>query len=180
MHDDLEQRRTLAQLLRELPQEAAPPYGFREFQRRARRRAAGVRGVSARQLLAASVLVAIGVVAVSLRLTGPGAHPQLAASRNESAEVLTPGTTPAPLQGGDAMERLLASLPREPAVARVGERAAVIGLEDRIAQVDDLLSAARAEHVQPARVATLQQERTRLVGALLQVRYAETLADASR
>jgi hypothetical protein len=29
-------------------------------------------------------------------------------------------------------------------------------------------------------VQTLQQERTRLVGALLQVRYAQTLADASR
>src|SRR5262249_23324086 len=86
----------------------------------------------------------------------------------------------APDTGADAMERLLASLPREPAVARVGNRAAVIGLEDRIAQVDDLLSAARSGHAQAARVETLQEERTRLVGALLQVRYAETLADASR
>jgi hypothetical protein len=178
MHDDLEQRRTLAQQLRDLPQETAPPYGYREFQRRARR-AAGVRGVSAAQLLAASVVVALGVVAVSLRLTSPGAHPQPAASQNETAEALASGAA-ASAEGGDTMERLLASLPREPAVARVGERAAVIGLEDRIAQVDDLLSAARAERAQTARVATLQQERTRLVGALVQVRYAETLADASR
>jgi len=180
MHDDLEQRRTLTQLLRELPEQAAPPYDFSEFQRRARRRTAGVRGVPVGQLLAASVLVALGLVALSLRLTGPGVRPQPAAPRNETVAALTPGATAAPLQRGDAMERLLASLPREPAVARVGERAAVIGLEDRIAQVDDLLSAARAEHAQAARVETLQQERTRLVGTLLQVRYAETLADASR
>jgi hypothetical protein len=136
--------------------------------------------VSAAQLLAASVLVALGVVAVSLRLTGPGAHPQPAASQIETADALPPGAATASAEGGDPMERLLASLPREPAVARVGERAAVTGLEDRIAQMDDLLSAARAEHAQPARVETLQQERTRLVGALVQVRYAETLADASR
>jgi hypothetical protein len=179
MHDDLEQRRTLAQLLRELPREAAPPYSFHEFQRRARRRVSAAGDVSAGQLLAASVLVAVGVVAVSLRLAGPGARPQPPSSRNESAEALTPGA-PATPERGDAVERLLASLPREPAVAHVGERAAVLGLEDRIAQVDELLSAARAEHAQATGVETLQQERTRLVGALLQVRYAETLADASR
>ncbi|HKD55463.1 MAG TPA: hypothetical protein VKB72_14710 [Steroidobacteraceae bacterium] len=180
MHDDLEQRRTLAQLLRGLPQETAPPYGFREFQRRARRRAAGVRGVSVGQLLAASVLVALGIVAVSLRLAGPREHPLPVVSQSATADAPARAAATAPDTGSDALERLLASLPREPAVARVGERAAVIGLEDRIAQVDDLLSAARSSHAQPARVQKLQEERTRLVGALLQVRYAETLADASR
>lgn len=179
MHDDLEQQRTLARLLRELPQEAAPPYGYREFQRRARRRVAGVRFASAGQLLAASVLVALGIVAVSLRLAGPRTNVP-AATRNAIAAAPARDAAGAPDIGGDAMERLLASLPREPAVARVGERAAVIGLEDRIAQVDELLSAARSQHVQPARVQTLQDERTHLVGALLQVRYAETLADAAR
>lgn len=180
MHDDLEQRRTLARLLRGLPQEAAPPYSYREFQRRARRGVAGVRGVSGAQLLAASVLVALGTVAVSLRLAGPRTHPPPAVTQNAMAAAPAGGAASAPNAGSDAMERLLASLPREPAVARVGERAAVIGLEDRIAQVDELLSAARSDHVQPARVQRLQDERTRLVGALLQVRYAETLADAAR
>jgi hypothetical protein len=181
MHDDLEQRRTLTRLLRELPQEAAPPYSYGEFQRRARRRAGGVtRGLSGPQLLAASVLVALGVAALSLRLAGPGTHPQPAAPHSESTQALPlPGST-GPAAGGDVMERLLAGLPREPAVARVSERAAVTGLEDRIAQVDELLSAARSDRAQPARIQTLQQERTRLVGTLLQVRYAETLADASR
>jgi hypothetical protein len=179
MHNDLEQRRTLSRLLRELPQEAAPPYSYREFRRRARHGVTSVRRISGRQLLAASVLAAVAVAALTLRLADPGAHSQ-PAPQNETAEALTPGTSDAPASGGDAMERLLASLPREPAVARVGDRAAVTGLEDRIAQVDDLLSAARSEHMQPARLQMLQQERTRLVGTLVQVRYAETLADASR
>jgi len=82
--------------------------------------------------------------------------------------------------GTEVMEQWLATLPREPAVVRVGTRAAVTGLEDRIAQVDDLLSVARVEQARPARLAALQQERTRLVGTLLQVRYAETLVDESR
>jgi hypothetical protein len=181
MHNDLEHRRTLTRVLRELPQEAAPPYNYREFRRRARRvGAGGVRRVSGGQLLAASVLVAVAVAALTVRLADPGAHSQPSAPRNETADALTRRAAAAPVAGSDAMERLLASLPREPAVARVGERAAVMGLEDRIAQVDDLLSAARGEHMQPARVQTLQQERTRLVGTLVQVRYAQTLADASR
>ena len=77
-------------------------------------------------------------------------------------------------------ERWLASLPTEPAVVRVGTRAAVATLEDHIAQVDDLLSAGRAERTAPARLLVLQQERALLVSSLVQVRYAETLADESR
>ena len=63
---------------------------------------------------------------------------------------------------------------------RVGTRAAVTGLEDRLAEVDDLLTAERIDQAQPAHLAALQQERRRLVSSLAQVRYAETLADESR
>jgi hypothetical protein len=79
-----------------------------------------------------------------------------------------------------ALEQYLASLPSEPAVVRVGTRAAVTGLEDRIAELDDLLTSERVGPAQPARLRALQQERTRLMGTLVQVRYAETLAAASR
>jgi hypothetical protein len=78
-----------------------------------------------------------------------------------------------------ALEVWLASLPREPAVVRVGTRADVAGLEDRIAQVDDLLTSARLEKTQPDRLEALQMERVRLVGSLAQVRYAEYMAAAS-
>lgn len=78
-----------------------------------------------------------------------------------------------------AIESWLASLPREPAVVHVGTRAAVASLEDRIAQVDDLMTSMRINDTPPDRVAALQRERLRLVGSLAQVRYAEVVASAS-
>jgi hypothetical protein len=78
-----------------------------------------------------------------------------------------------------AIESWLATLPREPAVVRVGTRAAVAGLEDRIAQVDDLMTSVRIDGMRPDRLAALQQERLRLVGSLAQVRYAEVVASRS-
>jgi hypothetical protein len=176
MHHDLDPERAFGKALRELPDEAARPYEFREFERRAQARAR--RAVRSVQALAAAVaLIVVASAALYMRLAGP---------RNESAASLT-GATPAVAAGeanpgarADAMENWLATLPSDPALVRVGTRAAVTGLEDRIAQVDDLLSAARAEQAPPARLSDLQQERLRLVGALVQVRYAETLADATR
>jgi len=182
MHSDLEHEGPLAQRLRALPEEAAPPYGYREFQLRARERLRSGRSIARGQRLAAAVAIAGGVIAITLRFDGaaPVPAPQPLALVHDRA---LPGPEPVestPPARTEVMESWLASLPSEPVVVRVGNRAAVTGLEDRIAQLDDLLSAARAERAEPAHFATLQHERTRLVGALAQVRYAETLANASR
>ena len=75
-----------------------------------------------------------------------------------------------------ALESWLATLPREPVVVHVGTRAAVARLEDRIAQVDDLLTSVRLDGMRPDRLAALQRERVQLVGSLAQVRYAEVVA----
>ena len=175
MHPDLDQQRSLARRLREMPDEAAQPYDWSEFQRRSGARTRpGQRRAGGRALAAATVL-ALGVVAVWTRLGGWSPQPaSVAAAR------LTPQAAQPLAARTSAMEHWLASLPSEPAVVHVGTRAAVTGLEDRIAQVDDLLSAERLDQAQPARLLALQQARTRLVGALVQVRYAETLADESR
>jgi len=76
-----------------------------------------------------------------------------------------------------ALEMWLASLPPEPVVVRVGTRAAVARLEDRIAQVDDLLTTVRLEGTRPDGLVALQAERARLVGSLAQVRFAEYVSD---
>jgi hypothetical protein len=55
----------------------------------------------------------------------------------------------------------------------------VTRLEDRIAQLDDLLSAARAAPDQPTALQRLQQERARVFGTLVQVRAAQNVADQS-
>jgi hypothetical protein len=55
----------------------------------------------------------------------------------------------------------------------------VTRLEDRIAQLDDLLSAARAAPDQATALQTLQQERARVFGTLVQVRAAQNVTDQS-
>jgi hypothetical protein len=170
MHPDLDQQRSLVRRLRELPDEAAQPYGWREFQRRSGARRRAGQGLAGGRALATASVLALGIIAVWTRLGGWS--PQSARLTPEAAQPLAGHTA--------AMEHWLASLPSEPAVVHVGTRAAVTGLEDRIAQVDDLLSAECLGEAHPARLLALQQARTRLVGALVQVRYAETLADESR
>jgi hypothetical protein len=177
MHPDLDQQRSLARRLRELPDEAAQPYDWREFQRRSGTRTRPGQGRAGGRAVAAATVLALGVVAVWTRLGGWSPPPPRLASA--AATRLTPEAAQPPGAHTSAMEYWLASLPSEPAVVHVGTRAAVTGLEDRIAQVDDLLSAERLDQGQPARLLALQQARTRLVGALVQVRYAETLADQS-
>jgi hypothetical protein len=174
MHPDLDQQRSLARRLRELPDEAALPYGWREFQRRSGARRRAGQGLAGGRALATASVLALGIIAVWTRLGGWSPRSGITQPAPSSAAArLTPEATA-------AMEHWLASLPSEPAVVHVGTRAAVTGLEDRIAQVDDLLSAERLDEAHPARLLALQQARTRLVGALVQVRYAETLADESR
>jgi len=168
MQPDLERARGVAQLLRALPQETAAPYDFREFQHRAQHRTRATRG----QTLAAGALLTLMVIAVSVRFFAP-APPAAAPPWVANTAALAPEARSA------LMEHWLASLPQEPAVVHLGTRAAVTGLEDRIAQLDDLLSAARAAGEARSQLQVLQQERVRLVGTLVQVRYAETLADDS-
>lgn len=186
MQPDLEQPGTLARALRELPDEAAQPYGWSEFQRRAQQRTLNRRSRSGGQALAALAVLALGAVALSLRFSGPARqapHLQDLPAAHGAAETPAFGAGEpqwASAARTDVLERWLATLPDEPALVRVGTRAAVTGLEDRLAEVDDLLTAERIDQAQPAHLLALQQERRRLVSSLAQVRYAETLADESR
>jgi hypothetical protein len=78
-----------------------------------------------------------------------------------------------------AIEAWLEGLPRDPAVVRVGAHAAVSGLQDQIAALDDLMSAAQAAGARPGRLTALKRQRAQLVGSLAQLRYAEMLASAT-
>jgi hypothetical protein len=178
MHTDLEHEQTLARALRELPHDSARPYGWDEFRRRSQPRVTHLAGGRA---LAAAVVVVVAASALIIRVGGVVRHPHAAPGpvHQGVATLSHSGASPGSGEASYA-ERYLASLPREPALVDVGTRAAVATLEDDIAQVDDLVSAARAGSTPPARLQALLDERTQLVSSLVQVRYAETLADASR
>ncbi len=188
MHDTLDptkdpadgQTRACLDRLRRLPQEMEPPYNWQGFQRRARERVSESRHRTSPWYLAAAAALLAVVCGIALwGRNGGGTRPQLTeppsladgASRRPRESQLTGRA-----QDSSAIESWLATLPPEPIVVHVGTRAAVTRLEDRIAQVDDLLTAERLDGVRPDRVAALQRERTRLVGSLAQVRYAEVVA----
>lgn len=195
MHNDPEQRQdfverqrveqhsNIVRHLRSLPQEMRQPYDWTEFRRRAREKSAveSRRRVSNRRYaaLAAAIVLAAVAIAAWVRLSGPG--PSLLTESDSVPGFETPPVATEMVDArADAAERWLASLPNEPPVVRVGTRAAVARLEDRVAQLDDLLSAARVEGTEPAKLAALEQQRARLVNSLVQVRFAETLVAESR
>jgi hypothetical protein len=169
----------IALRLRALQTDATAPYDWAEFKRRSdeRRRPQWHRAAIA----ALFVLVIVGAA-----LWGRFAQVGVSAKNTQTAAIDNQTSFGTP--SNDANERIyssantnatsqwLASLPNEPAVVRVGTRVAVVDLEDHIAWIDDLLSAAQVESAQPAHIRTLQRERAQLIHSLAQVRYAETLA----
>jgi hypothetical protein len=167
----VEYQQNIVRHLRSLPQEMRQPYDWIEFRGRARARttAAAHRRTIHRAYAAIAAALFLLVVGLAAWMRG----------RETS---MSYGVEPPPIVEArvDAEERWLASLPSEPVVVHVGTRAAVAGLEDRIAQLDDVLSEARVEGTQPAKLAPLEEQRARLVNSLVQVRYAETLVSASR
>jgi hypothetical protein len=164
MQRDLEQSAALARLLRSLPEEAAPPYGWCEFQQRAARRALAGPSRSGTGTLAALTAIAAGIVAISLRVEQraqqaqwPQQAPRAVLAAREPPVVRGDATAARPGAGvafavarTEVLERWLASLPDNPPLVQVGPRAAVTGLEDRLAEVDDLLSAERIDQARPA------------------------------
>src|SRR5215472_9984531 len=169
MHTESDANEAVGRALRALPADDAQPCSWLEFQRRQaqtlRPTPIGVPAIAA----AALAVIAVAFLAVWAWLD----HGNAAAP----GRLATASVRPAGAEEAGAAERWLASLPREPAIVRVGTRADVLRLEDRIAQVDDLLTAGRAEQVQPAHLVALQRERAQLVTALARVRYAETLGN---
>ena len=190
--------------LRRLPAALPPPYHWQEFRRRAQVRSAETSRVRWRHVAAAAgLLLVICGIAFWGRFGDAGYHLMVnSRSDMDDSSSQTPGLRGVPddidalrdLQGGwgdvsgdaavavshsRAIESWLATLPREPVVVRVGTRADIAKLEDRIAQVDDLLTSVRLDGRQPDRLVALQRERVRLVGSLAQVRYAEVLASES-
>lgn len=182
----MDQQHNIGRHLRTLSQDIPEPYDWAEFRRRASRQRTNAyarEGANRKKyaaIAAALFLVVVGAAAWVL-VTRSGTPEPIDSDGMSGRD--RPGSSGAPDSidsRADAAERWLASFPSEPIVVRVGTRAAAVGLEDRIAQLDDFLSAARVDGAQPAKLVAVEEQRARLVNSLVQVRYAETLVSRSR
>jgi hypothetical protein len=161
-HDEL-----IARELAALPAFAPPPGAFAA----AARRAAAPRAVPAAGVgwtLAAAAAVLVLAVAVLLRAgPSPEGAPPAPIAWAPPAELLAESAR---------LEAQLAVLPRQEA-QRVGTAYTISLLEDRLALVDDELSAAALEPGPVGAAEGLWHERVALMDSLVRVRYAEALAE---
>ena len=180
MHFDLEESRVvdmIGQKLRRLRTDGAPPIAWQEFKRRQLLRRARAHAEQRRQF---ALVAAVALIMISALVSGRYLFPAL---NSAAFDVVGMAHRPAASVAWDdaaaisaASERWLAAQPAEPVIVRVGTRAAVMGLEDRIAWVDDTLTSVRAQGGQLERAHALQLQRDQLINSLAQVRYAESLA----
>ena len=182
----MDQQHNIGRHLRNLPQDIPEPYDWAEFRRRASRQRTNAyarEGANRKKyaaIAAALFLVVVGAAAW-VRVTRSGTPESIESAGMSGGDRPESSGSPDSIDSrADAAERWLVSFPSEPIVVRVGTRAAAVGLEDRIAQLDDFLSAARVEGAQPAKLVAVEEQRARLVNSLVQVRYAETLVSRSR
>jgi hypothetical protein len=149
-----------------------PPYPFEEFERRALQ----LRAEPRRTRLAAPAAACAGAaLALAAAVLGPLDH-----GRRDSRQHAARAVAPEERQVHTAADqRWLNLLPGEPTVVRIGTRAAVADLEDRIASFDDALSESQARGDTLLRIQRLHSERARLVDSLVRVRYAEQLVAAT-
>ena len=162
----------LAAGLRALP-ELAPPE--RAWSRIAAAAAtARRRRTRYRQGLGLAAGLAGGALALGLwlRASEPNDGAEAVAARPAPA-LETPIAYDSLLAESARLERLLLELPRHGRVMNAATAGTIVGLEDRVALIDERLMLAAASGAEPERRQVLWRERVDVMNALVQVRYAQ-------
>lgn len=177
MHTDMTEKIIARRLRGASEQPGEAPYDWAEFQRR-RGRSILTRTIERNRPAAIAAAIAATVLVTAI--------PYLRSTHSPASQVIPRNTT---VDNGAsdrqeqartrALEGWLARLPQDRVIVRVGTHAAVSGLQDQIAALDDLMSTERAAGAQPVRLDALERQREQLVGSLAQVQYAEMLASAN-
>lgn len=169
-HDDGDA--ALAARLRALPELALPGDAWPRIEAAAatarRRRARYRQGLG----LAAGLAGAALALGVWLRASAPNELAEAVAAR-PAPELETPIAYDSLLAESARLERLLLELPRHGRVMNAATAGTIVGLEDRVALIDERLMLAAASGAEPARRQVLWRERVDVMNALVQVRYAQ-------
>lgn len=162
---ELERVRRVRSGLEALPELAPPPDAWDTISRRA---AAAPRLVRRRTLPAAAAAALLAAVVALWLLPEPpeGAGPGAGVPEGTALAGL--------LEENARLEALLAELP-EPSTMRLGTAYTVAALEDRLAMVDDGITAVTLEPYRPDVAEELWRERVVLMNSLVQVRYGRVL-----
>ncbi len=160
----LERLRRVREGLAALPGFAPPTVAWSSI--RARAATAAVTPRWAMPAAAASVLVAMAAVGLLVGQPRPAVTPAAA-----------PGGPPvnALVAESTRLEALLSQLP-EARTTRLGTAYTVAAIEDRLALVDDRITAVTLEAYAPEVAEDLWRERVTLMNSLVQVQYARALA----
>lgn len=168
---EMERLRALQRALQALP-ELAPPAGGWERIVAAERRGAVARRRIARSLAGFGVAAAAALVALIYLVAGPTDDPATIA-RSPSRELVP--VVYAPLVAESArLERLLAEMPPQSHVVRLGTVSTIVGIEDQIALLDEQLSYGDAIGLEGPQRAALWSERIDLMNALILVHAAQS------
>jgi len=178
---ELERLRGVQRSLQALPQLEAPAGAWERIvaaeqrARTARRRAATLfAGFGAAAAIAMAALI---YVVAGRPNDDAGAGAALADQGRSSPWLLTASTEPASyaqlVAESARLERLLAELPPQAPVVRLGTMSTIVGLEDRISLLDEQLSYGAASGLESPQRTALWSERVDLMSALVFVRAAQ-------
>ena len=166
-----EDRDAVARALRALPELAPPADGWARLARRVGRRRTSARPPIAFAIAAATLAIAAFALWPLLVRAPHDAPAPVAAG---PAVVATAQADPELATRSADLERLLEALPPARA-ARASTALTTALLEDRIALVDERLSASADEALPPAAAKALLSERVALLDSLVRVRYAASV-----
>jgi hypothetical protein len=167
MHADFDDLNGLREALRALPAYHPPAGAWGGAQARRAGRGAGQPAMPARLAMAASL---VAMLAAALLW---GGTPQGTASTERPVPLGDPIDD---LVAENArLESVLAGLPR-PGTTRVGTAYAVAALEDRLAVLDDRITAVSLQPSAPETTEELWRQRVNVMNSLVQVQYANLVA----
>jgi anti-sigma factor RsiW len=167
MHADFDPMNDIRTALRALPGFTPPAGAWAGAQARLAQREAGTPAMPARLAMAASLVV---MLAAGLLW---GGMPQGVTSPDRPAPL---GAPIKDLVAENArLEAVLSGLP-QPSTTRVGTAYAVAALEDRLAMIDDRLTAVSLQPAAPETTEELWRQRVNLMNSLVQVQYANLVA----